>query len=832
VTGQHKSDIKKSDIRNQKFMFNNYFKIMVRNLLKRKIFTLINLLGLAIGMAVCLLLVLFIKNEFGYDDFHERGDQVYRVAIERKYPGRSAYLGEIPQSVGQAIKHEFPEVLESVRMLSFGGNASIINVGDKVFEEKKIMAVDSNFFQVFTGSFLQGDGNTALQKPGTAIVNESTAKKYFGSVDNAMGKPITLNEFQHYEISGVCRDWPEKSHFQFNLLISTTGLQGLNSPNYYDLTTYTYLLLNKNVSSKSLEAKFPLIIEKYVAGTIEKGFGETYEQFRKEGNGYRYFLQPIKKIHLYSNLEDELRPNSSIGTIYLFGAIAIFILFLACVNFINLSTALSVERAREVGIRKTFGSNKNALIRQFLSESVLFSLISMLVALLLVFLFVPLLNNISGNELTFVYFLNPFRLLPVFGFAILVGIVAGLYPALVLSSFEPLAILKSRFKSTRYGIALRNGLVIFQFTISVILIICTIVVNNQMQYALGDKLGFKKDHIISVEGLYHLQNQKSSFINELSKIAGVQDISKCSGMPDGKYLSSCAMQVVDTKLSRTQKTMYVDEEYLKLLDLQLEEGRFFAKDLANDSLGLILNEKAVEDFGLKNPIGSRITSTEVFLNPGDGKSQNVFTVIGVVKNFHFQSLHQKIAPLVLVNSNKFGWGMAAIRIKGEHFKTSVAEIEKIWNRFDPKHTLQYNFLDQSLATQYKAEQTAQRIFTIFSLLAISIACIGLFGLATYSTLQRAKEISIRKVLGATTGNIIFILSKDFLRLVIVSMLIAFPAAWWAMYKWLLDFAYRINITWWIFLLAGTIAVIIAFVTISFQATKAAIANPVKSLRTE
>ncbi len=808
-------------------MFRNYFKLAWRNLLKRKVFTFINLLGLATGMAVCLLLVLYIQNETGYDSFQEKGDNIYRLAAERKYPGHSRFLGEIPQSIGQAVKFEFPEVLESVRVINAG---KTVNVSDKVFDDDKIFGVDSNFFRVFTGSFILGDKNTALQKPNTAVVNESTAIRFFGSAENAMNKHILVNGFNDCLIDGICKDWPAKSHFHFTILLSNASFN-LNTPDYYDFSTYTYLLLNKNASAKALEAKLPSIVTKYVAPTIEKGFAESYENFTKEGNGYRYFLQPIKKIHLYSDLEDELSPTSSINIIYLSIAIAAFVLFLACINFINLSTAVSVERAREVGIRKTFGSDKKTIIWQFLSESIFLSLISTLLAVLLATLFLPVLKSMTGDQLAITYFFTPLRILFVITVAIFIGIMAGLYPAFVLSSFRPIAVLKGRFKSGTHGMALRNGLVIFQFAISVTLIICTIVINSQMQFVLGDKLGFKKDNIISVHGLYHLKDRKP-FIDEVSKMAGVQNWSICSDLPEGEPLPSCAMQSVDTKVSRTQRIAYVDERYLGLLGLILTKGRFFSKDFPTDSLSLVLNEEAVKDFGLKNPIGSRITSTETNFNPPDGNSQYFYTVIGVVKDFHFQSLHQKIVPLVLANNGRFGANTLAVTINGADLTNTIASIQKTWKQFDAKNSFQYSFLDDTIAKQYKAELTAQRIFTIFSLLAILIACIGLFGLVMYSTFQRTKEISIRKVLGATAGNIIFILSKDFIKLVIISAFVAFPVAWWAMHTWLQNFAYRINIAWWVFAVAIIITIGIAFITISFQAIKAAIANPVKSLRTE
>jgi putative ABC transport system permease protein len=823
-------------------MLKNYFKIMVRNFLKRKTFTLINLFGLATGMAICLLLVLYIQSQLGYDTYHQRGDLIYRLALERKYPGRSAFLGNIPKSIGQAIKNEFPEVKEVTRVISPNDKGDKVKVGEKVFTDKTVMAADSNFFRVFTGDFLQGDASSALQKPNTAVLNETTAIKYFGSVENAMGKQIIINEFQKLIVSGVIRDWPEKSHFLFNILLTTSGDNSLNNQQeYVYFGPYCYLLLNKNASAAALEAKLPFIVDKYVSGRIAGLFGEPYDKFVAEGNGYRYFLQPLKKIYLTSELDSELRPVGSMKTLVIFGAIAAFILFLACVNFINLSTALSVERAKEVGIRKTFGSRKRELIGQFLSESVLFSLLSLFAALLLVLIFTPMLRKISGVELSFTFFLYPPTLLAAMGFSIFVGIVAGLYPAFVLSSFNPIMVLKGKFISNRRSIALRNGLVIFQFAISVILIICTIVVNKQMQFMLGDKLGFKRDHIISIERVWQLNNRtrdrvtdsRKSFADEISKIPGVEDITECAQLPGNDESGGGATWVaIDNNASRTDRLMQVDDRYLKLLDLQLTEGRFFSKEFKSDSLSLVLNEKAVEDFGLKNPIGARLISKEENLNSTNGKEQNVFTVIGVIKDFHFQSLHKKIAPLVFVNSNKFGWGTLGVRIRGDHFKTTLADIENTWKRMDAKDDFKFSFLEENVAAQYKSEQTEQKIFTIFSLLAILIACIGLFGLASYSTIQRTKEISIRKVLGAMPGNIIMILSKDFLILVALASLIAFPIAWWAMNKWLQNFNYRVNISWWVFLLAGTIAAMVAMLTIGYQAIKAALVNPAVTLKTE
>ncbi|MFI5151871.1 MAG: ABC transporter permease [Chitinophagales bacterium] len=824
---------------------------MLRNLLKRKGFTIINLLGLSSGMAICLLLVLYIQNELGYDNFHERGDQIYRLAMERKYPGRSAFRGGIPPGIGPAVKKEFPEVLESTRV---GGPMNLnlkVGPGDRNFREKNVFMVDSNFFSVFSGKFLQGDVKTALSKPGTVVLNESTAKRYFGSAEKAIGKQIFLSESFSLTVAGICQDWPEKSHFLFNILWTSanTGMEGWNKPEYVYFGPHDYLLLNKNSSASALEAKLPLIVDKYVSSKVERLFGEPYDKFISEGNGYRYFLQPIKEIHLHSDLEDEFRPTSSIQTLRIFIAVAAFILFLACINFINLSTALSVERAREVGIRKTFGSYRSALVWQFLFESVLFSLVSMMFAILLAYLLTPLMNKISGNDLSLTYYFNPLRFTLVLVFSILVGIVAGLYPAFVISSFQPILVLKSRFKSNRRGILLRNGLVIFQFSISVILIICTIVINRQMQYVLGDRLGFRKENIIMVENLYNLErrepgqaytNKKQAFVDEISKMRGVEYVSACDLLPGSDDAAGGATWVaVENNNSRTDKTIQVDDNYAKLLGLELKEGRFFSREFTTDSFSIVLNETAVRDFGLKNPIGAKLISKEGMYNPpvpGNAppseKGQYVFTVEGVVKDYHYQSLYKKIAPLVFVNSNKFNGYTAGIRVQGGKLQSVISDLKKIWHQMDPKDDFMFSFLDQNLAAQYKTEQREQIIITVFSILAILIACIGLFGLATFATLQRTKEISIRKVLGAMPGNLVMILSRGFLSLVLIASLISLPLAWWAMHAWLQNFEYRSDLSWWIFFLAGSIAAMIAILTVSYQAIRAAFANPLKSLRTE
>ena len=815
-------------------MIKNYLKVAWRSLLRRKGFSIINILGLATGMAVCLLIILFIQSELNYDSFHEKGDNIYRVVLDRKYPGRSSSYAMIPLSIGKSIQLEYPEVLQSTRLFDFVENERfLVKIGDKRFEEKKVLMADSNFFSVFTAKLLFGDPAIALQKPNTVVINETTAKKYFGSAANAIGKSFESEKQQHFEITGVCQDWPDNSHFAFDLLVADASIPFIKIPNYTGFTAHTYLLLSGKASPAMLEAKFPHVIDKYVSGEIGRSFGMTYQQFQSAGNGYHYYLQPLKKIHLISDLEGELRPNGSIKAVYIFSVIAIFILVIACINFINLSTARSMERAKEVGIRKTFGSEKKALVAQFLAESVLVSVLSMIVAIALIIALLPLFNMVSGKELSSAYFLAPLRISGLFVFALVVGLVAGLYPAFVLSSFKPIIVLKGKFKSNKYGMLLRNSLVVFQFAISVILIVCTVIVNRQMQYMLGDKLGFKKDHIIEIGRADLLDKQTKAFKNELVSIQGVENISGASSFPGQGGFFGITWQALNSKEPMTGRSVIVDEEYASLLNIHLKEGRFFSKEFGTDSLSVVLNQKAVEELGLQQPIGAILTTTDENFNGRDGSVYN-YTVVGIINDFHFQSLHQKITPLVFTNASKFGgvMGTMAVSIKADNFQTTVAAIENKWKQFVPERPFNYDFMDRTLADQYKAEQTMQRIFTIFAVLAIFIACIGLLGLAAYATQLRMREISIRKVLGASAGNIIGMLSMDFLKLIIVSAIVAFPLAWWGMHTWLENFAYRTDIAWWIFLLAGAIAAIIALATISFQAIKAALTNPVNNLRSE
>ncbi|MBS1664799.1 MAG: ABC transporter permease [Bacteroidetes bacterium] len=817
-------------------MFKNYFKVAVRSLLRRKAFTLINILGLAMGMAVCLLIVLFIRSELGYDRFVPRSERIYRMVLERKYPEHVSSYAVIPFSVGPAVQKEFPEVEAYTGVQTFGGNNNVfIKVREQLFEESHVLVADSNFFRVFGMGLLTGDVVTALQKPNMAVIDERTARKYYGSVDGALGQWFETDGKQRYTVSGVCKDWPEDSHLAFNILISQNSFNWARQANYTGFSTWAYFLLKENASSVVLESKLPHVVEKYVSGAIERNFGMSYAAFTAAGNGYHYFLQPLSKIHLISDMEAEVRPNGSMRAVYIFGVIAVFILGIACINFVNLSTARSMERAKEVGIRKTFGSEKRSLIFQFLLESVLVSLLSIVLAIGLILLLLPFFNKLTGKELSAMDFLSPFTVPALLLLGVVVGWIAGLYPAFILSSFKPIKVLKGKFKSSKYGTVLRNGLVVFQFAISIILIISTVIVNRQMGYMLGDKLGFQKDHIIEIQRTDLLDVKTRAFLNEVKAIAGVEKVSGASTMPGSGGFFGIVWQPIGARASMTSKGVIVDDQFAATLGLEMKEGRWFSKEYPTDSLGIVLNEKAVAALGLKEPVvGTRMTTTGNALNPTAVDSPYVYTVVGVVKDFHFQTLHQAISPLVFSSNARFQdvSPITSVRIRGNDFTAAIKGIEAAWRKQVPEKPFHYTFLDQNLAAQYRAEQTLQRVFTVFSALAICIACIGLLGLAAYATQQRIREISIRKVLGASGMNIIGMLSKDFLKLVTIAAMVACPLAWMGMHSWLQGFAYRVELSWWVFVLAWLVAAGITLLTISLQAIRAARANPVKTLRAE
>lgn len=807
-------------------MLKNYLKIAFRSLLKNKVYTVINILGLSVGLSCCILILLHVQDELSYDEFHPNKENLYRVALERIYPDHTSFYAIIPSGFSEAFKEEIPEVKKSTRLLGFPNFANIIEYEDKVFEENYVFFADSNFFDVFDFKLLQGDPDAQLKTPRTVILTQSTARKYFGS-ENPVGKTIEVNDSLN-TVTGIMQDIPENSHMKFDFLSSSTNLGFIQQPSYISFSSYTYLELVPGTDPGRVEAKIPDIVKKYASGQIERNLGISYEEYTAAGNGYNYFLQPITGIHLHSNLQSEIKPNGSMVYVYIFVSIAVLILVIACINFVNLSTARSVERAREVGVRKVMGSDRSQLIRQFLTESVFISLVSLIVAVGLIQIVLPFFNNLAQKELFIDLFGSSMIGLLLLAFALAVGLLAGLYPAFYISSMKPVEVMKGKFQSNSKGGWLRNGLVVFQFSISIILISGTLVVNNQMDYIQNKRLGFDKENILVIDNIFNL-DQPEAFKQEVEKLAAVKSVGATGTMPGNNFFGIQFQQPGKSEVLTT-KGVTVDDHFIETLGINLLAGRSFSEDF-DDSLNIILNESTVRALGIENPVGTRLNSTR---NVNNEQVTLTFTVIGVAENFNFESLRTAVTPLVILSSESaLGFeSFLVTRMVTPNFNEAIQSIENIWKSMAPDRPFSYSFLDSDLAEMYKSEQISAKIFAVFAVLAIIIACVGLFGLAAYTAYQRTKEIGVRKVLGATVPNIVLLLSKDFARLVGIAFLIAAPVAWLAMQNWLQNFAFRIDSGIMTFIYAGLIALAIALITVSYQAISAAVVNPVQSLRTE
>lgn len=808
-------------------MLKNYLKIAVRSLLKNKVYTFINILGLSVGLACCVLILLHVEDELSYDDFHPNKEQLYRVALERVYPDHTSYYAIIPSGFSEVFNEEIPEVEHATRLLGFPNFTNVIEYRDKVFEENYVFFADSNFFEVFDYKLLQGNSDALLKNPNTVILTRSTAQKYFGT-ENPVGKTLEIND-NETEVVGVMEDIPENSHMTFDFLSSSTNLGFIRQPNYTSFSSYTYLKLQEGATMEEVEARIPELVERYASGQIERNLGISYEEYVAAGNGYHYFLQPISDIYLHSNLESEIKPNSSMVYVYIFVSIAILILGIACINFVNLATARSAERAREVGVRKVMGSDRSQLIRQFLTESVFISLLSLVVAVGIIQVVLPLFNDLAQKELVINLFGNSMAGPLLLGFTLVIGLLAGLYPAFYISSIKPVEVMKGKFQTNSKGRWLRNGLVVFQFAISIILISGTLIVYNQMDYINSKNLGYEKENILVIENIFNL-DQPDAFKEELRGLADVASVGATSTMMGDNFFGIQFQQAGESEVLTT-KGLTVDDHFIETMGINILAGRSFSENF-DDSLNVILNEAAVNALGIENPVGARLTSTNN--NADNEQITSVFNVIGVAENFNFESLRTGITPLAILSSESvIGFeSFLSVRLMNSNFSENVNRFENIWNSMVSDRPFSYYFLENDLAELYKAEQTSAKIFAVFAVLAIIIACVGLFGLAAYTAYQRTKEIGIRKVLGASISGIILLLSKDFAKLVGIAFFIAAPVAYLVMSAWLQNFAFRIEPGITTFITAGLIALLIAIFTVSYQAIAAAVVNPVKSLRSE
>jgi len=807
-------------------MFRNYFKSAFRNIAKHKGYSFINITGLAIGMACCLLILMFVNDELSFDRYNENADRIYRVAGSIRFGGRDFDLAVCPAPMAKTLVDEYPEVIDAVRFRDRG--SFIVKYGDNSFKEKKFVFADNNLFDIFTITLLEGDSKTALKDPKTLVLSRETAEKYFGG-ENPVGKVVKVDNKDDYKVTGVFDKIPSNSHFHFDVIASLESLEESREQMWLNNNFNTYLLLDKNADHASMEAKFPELIKKYLAPQVKQFTGQTLEKLAADGSvKIKFSLQPLRDIHLHSDLTAELEANSDITYVYIFSAVALFILVIACINFMNLSTARSAGRAKEVGMRKVLGSIRSQLIGQFLTESLILSIISMLIALVLVNLALPFFNNLSGKELTMADNYNPAMILSMLVITLLTGFFAGSYPAFLISAFQPISVLKGQFKGGVKSGFLRSALVVFQFAASIILIIGTLVVMDQLHYIQTKKLGFEKDHVLLLHDAYLLDKQVESFKNEMLKSPHIKQATvsgylpvpsnrNSSGVfPEGKY---------NNKTSTSMQIWKVDYDYIKTLGIKIVEGRDFSREFSTDTSAAVINRRTAEQFGWTDPLGKRLSRFKN--NEGDMEH---YTIIGVVEDFHFDSLRNNIGPLMMyLGDDK---GLISFRIDGGDIAGTVGQLRDTWNRFMPGQPFEYSFLDERFNNVYRAEQKIGEIFGSFAVLAIFVGCLGLFGLAAFVAEQRTKEIGIRKVLGASISSIITLLSKEFAILVGIANLIAWPAAYFIMKKWLEDFAYKTALSPWTFLAAGMAALLIALITIGYQSIKAALANPVNSIKYE
>ncbi len=816
-------------------MLKNYLKVAFRSLVKQRIYSIINVAGLAVGIASALLITLYVQYEFSYDKFIQNSENIYKVSLERKYPNHATLYATIPHSYSEAMGRDIPEVKQVTRISALNNNV-VITYKDgrgeqKVFEEDFVVTADSNFFTFFHLPFVKGDPSNVLHNANDIVITETTSKKYFGD-EEAIGK--TLDFFGlSFKVSGVCQDMPANSHMRFNVIGNMTAIPFFKQPNYIGFSAYVYVELNPGADFKVVESKMPKLVDTYASAQIERNLGKSWEDYKKEGNGYRYFLQPLTTIHLDpTNLEGKMEPGGNISFIYFLISVAVLLVVIACINFMNLATARSAERAREVGVRKTMGSLKGQLIGQFLSESTLISLIAMALALVLIELVLPAFSQLTERPLSLS--LHPVTVSGLLAIALLIGFMAGSYPAFVLSGFNPVVVMKGNFASSGRGSWLRNSLVIFQFAISIILIIGTLVVQQQMNYIQNKSLGFDKEQMLVVERAFALgtPQKEQTFVEEMRQLPEVVAASGSQALPgrEGDFFGTFFQPEGSSELLTT-KTMVVADDLVETLGIQLVEGKLFAEGV-NDSLNVLLNESAVKAMGLNDPVGRKLYNVQA--QPDGSNITVVFTVIGIVKDFHFQSLRDMITPLVLQNTETAGrnLGIVIARIKPGQYKSAIASIEAKWKSLAPEQPFRYLFLDENFDAQYKGEQQAGQMFAIFAGLAILVACVGLFGLSAYTAHLRTKEIGIRKVLGASVNSVVILLARDFTKMVLIAFVIAVPLSWYMMSQWLKQFAYRINLSVTTFLVAGIITIVIAWLTVSFQTIKAAVINPVKSLKSE
>jgi putative ABC transport system permease protein len=793
-------------------MLKNYFKIAFRNLWRHRVFSLINILGLTVGMTACFLIFLYVRFEMSYDNIHSKGDRIFRLISDIKTPTETLKFSGPAWAVGPHIMADFPQV-EAVARIS--GDELLVRKGNVKFQEKNSLYADSSFFEIFDFKLIKGNPHTALNEPLNIVFSESAAKKYFGNTDPVGQTVLLTGDGFTAKVTGIMKDIPENSTIKADMIVSMNTLSRKLNPGLDEAWggygNNTFVLLKPGSNALAFEKQIPAFLER-----------RNGTEMKKMSMFPTLTLENLRDIYLRSTRDDSKTGN--IKNVYIFSIVAVFILLIACFNFVNLTTARSSERAKEVGIRKVVGAGRNQLTVQFIGESVLICIIAFLITLAAAAILLPSFNMLAGKTVSNGIFEHGGLIEILFLSSIAIGLLAGIYPALVLSSFKPVTVLKGRFATGTKGILLRKSLVISQFTISIALIISTIVVYNQLRYMRQQDLGFSKDQEMTISS--NGDPAKEAFMHAVKGIPNVKGVTMSSSVPgSGNMAAYSQIQNVKGAMQVANLNLYfVDFDYLKQFDMKMAAGRMFSREFMTDTTqAMILNEAAVKMFSYRSAKDAVGRDFDQWGRKGK--------IIGVMKDFHFKSLQEEIEPLSLRIEPR-GCDLISIKVSANNLPSTISAIENKWNQLIPARPFSYFFLDEMFDKQYTSEQRFGKLFINFAVLAIIISCLGLLGLASYSTMQRTREIGIRKVLGATVSNIVQLLSKDFLKLVAVAIVIASPIAWFVMHRWLQDFAYRIPIAWWVFAVAGFTAAIIAIFTVSFQAIKAAVSNPVRSLKTE
>lgn len=815
-------------------MIRNYFKVAFRSIFRNKLTAFINMAGLALAMTCALLIYLYISDEVSYDRYNHHADRIYRVTRDFKSPDGTVnlHLGNVAPPIGPLLKNDFGEIETLARTINFNLVIGMEENGEltKNFTEERLFVVEPDIFKIFDINVLYGDPSTALTKPFTVMLSEKTALKYFDDT-NVTGQQLRANNAFDLEVTGVYKDFPDQAHWHPELLVSFATLDNDNIYGRHSLETNwgnnafgTYFLLEEGADPGKLEAQLPGFLDKHFGSFVKANWGAPADLVVSKGTSL--YVQKVTDIHLHSHLDDEVEVNGNINNVYMMGVIGLFILLIACFNFVNLATARATKRAKEVGLRKVVGALRQQLVVQYLSESVLMAFFAMALTLALGWLGLDWLNQFTSKGLSFNVIDQPMLLAGLACATLLIGLLAGIYPAFIVSGFKPALTLKGQHGSATGKGAIRKILVVSQFSISIVLLIATAITIQQLDYLNKRNLGFDKDQVVTLPYYRELAPSYDAFYNELLRSSAIKNASRSSRVPTGRLLDSKGSPRVVKGDSLTDpgiitKNVTVDEEFFPTYGIKFIAGRNFSKSIPTDTAAFVINETAAREYGFSTP-GEGINKDFSY---GDIRGK----LIGVVKDFHFESLHQNVIPMVFHSGRM---NIISIKMAGRNRQDGIAHLEKVWKEFVPARPFEYNFLDERYRQLYEAEQKQSKLFSIFSGLAIFIACLGLFGLATFNTLQRVKEIGIRKVLGASVPSILTLLSKEIVILIIISNVMAWPIAGYFMNQWLDSFAYHIVVNWLVYVMAGLSAVAIALLTVSTQTIKAAMANPSDTLRYE